>query len=155
MDKFEQKESLIRRRINQNLLKVKNESHEVKALLSLGVQTSKPRRDKYGVTTFYDIYKDLNLCASCTSRKDLLRVCILLATSRNTIAQENIIDVVSIKLGKIKDKDYKYIADLIHLKDARIVEHINDFLCYYLDGFADLHKKYYKQFYNIEKTPLN
>lgn len=149
MDKFGQNESLIRTRINQNLIKVKNESHEVKSLLSLGVQTSKPRRDKYGVDTFYDIYKDLDLCASCTNRKDLLRVCILLATSRNTIAQENIIDVISVKLGKIKDKDYKYIADIIHLKDATIVEHINDFLSYYLDGFETLHKKYYNHYYGI------
>ena len=149
MDKFNQSESLIRTRINQNLLKVKNESHEVKSLLSLGVQTSKPHRDKYGVKTFYDIYKDLDLCANCTCRKDLLRVCILLATSRNTIAQENIIDVVSTKLGRINDKDYKYIAELIHLKDSMIVEHVNDFLSYYLDGFADLHKKYYNQYYGI------
>ena len=36
--------SLINRRINNNVIKVKNESPEIKSLLSLAVQTSKPNK---------------------------------------------------------------------------------------------------------------
>ena len=149
MNEFKPTESLIRRRINDNLLKVKNESSDVKSLLSLGLQTTKSYNDTVEINFHSSAFQDLNLCATFTSRKDLLRACILLATSRNTMAQENILEVIRIKLGKIKDKDYKYIAQLIHLKDPRIVDHVNDFLCYHLNGFVEMHKKYGNHYYGI------
>jgi hypothetical protein len=91
----------------------------------------------------------MNIQTLYTSRKDLLRTCIILATSRNTVAQENLIDVISARLGRIKDKDYHYIAELIHLKDAKIVERVNDFLSYYLIGYDEMHKKYRKNYYFV------
>ncbi len=140
------KQSLIRNRINDNLLKVQDESREVKSLLSLGVQSAKSNDDKC-IDYHYNIHHDLNLSATFTSRKDLLRTCILLATSRNTVAQENLMDVISIKLGRIKDKDYRYIANLIYLKDVRIVNRVNNYLSLNLEGFSEMHKKYGKEFY--------
>ena len=139
--------SLIRTRINSNLLKVKNESSEVKSLLSLAVQTSKPENFKHDPQSFNQICYDMYTHTSRTDRKKLLRTCILLATSRNTIAQENLIEVISKHIGKIKDKDYLFIANLISLKDAREVELVNDFLGYYLDGYTELHNKYCSKYY--------
>ena len=140
------KHSLIRNRINDNLLKVQEESSEVKSLLSLGVQSSKSNDDKCP-DFHHSIHHDLNLSATCTSRKDLLRTCILLATSRNTVAQENLMDVISIKLGRIKDKDYRYIANLVYLKDVQIVNRVNNYLSQNLEGFSEMHKKYGKEYY--------
>jgi len=144
MDKFNRK-SLIRTRINENLLKVKNETPNVKSLLSLSLQRAQVKHEYSPASS--DSLNDLNLAARFTCRKDLLRTSILLATSRNTAAQENLIHVISKKLGKIKDKDYLYIAELIHLKNPEIVERVNDFLSYYLEGFEQMHKKYINKFY--------
>ena len=130
------KEYLLRNRVNNNLLKVNDESSEVKTILSIGLQTSKPTTDNFNV------FNELNFAAACTKRKELLRLCVLLTTSRNTVAQENIMDVIRIKLGRIKDKDYKYIADLICLKDTETVDKANDYLSNNLEGFSELHKKY-------------
>ena len=149
MNNFQKDQRFIRNRINENLLKVAGESTSVKSLLNLSVQTARPGHDKYGPNSRYDVYQDMNLCASCTSRKDLLRTCILLATSRNTVAQENLMDVISIRLGRIKDKDYQYIASLIYLKDTNIVDRVNDYLTYNLSGYEDMHKKYGSKYYGI------
>lgn len=143
------KDLLIRNRINDNLLKVRDESSEVKSLLSLGVQTTKPNNSKYAPNDDFSIFHDLNLAATCTSRKELLRTCILLATSRNTVAQENLMDVICLKLGRIKGKDYRYIANLIYLKDARIVETVNNYLSQNLEGFNEMHKKYCHEYYGF------
>lgn len=132
--------TLLRNRINNNVLKVKDEPSEVKSILSLGLQSAKHDAD-------FSIVHDLNLAASCTSRKELLHVSMLLATSRNTVAQENIMNVISIKLGRIKDKDYKYIANLIYLKDDETVLRVNNYLSNNLEGFDEMHKKYRKNYY--------
>ena len=144
MNGFNIKERLIRNRINENLLKVKDEPAEVKSLLSLGVQTSKVGHEQYG-----HIQHDLLTSARFTSRKDLLNTCILIATSRNTVAQENIMDVVRIRLGRIKDKDYRYIANLIYLKENAIVDRVNAYLSRNLVGFSEMHKKYGKEYYGF------
>lgn len=145
---FDSNNSLIRTRINENLLKVKNESQDVKSLLSLSVQSAKTD-GRFTKTTAIEMLNDINLHSRSTSRHDLLRTAIILATSRNTQAQENLIEVIRFRIGKVKDKDYKFIADLIYLKDPKIVERVNDFLSYYLQGFEDMHKKYYKQYYGM------
>ena len=149
MDKFTSNQSLIRNRINENLLKVKNEAPEVKRLLSIGVQSSKIKYDKYGASCCRSVLGDMDNYARYTSRTDLLRTCILLATSRNTTAQENLIHVISIKLGKIREKDYKYIATLLCTKPTAIVDRVNDFLGYYLEGYTDLHNKYGSKYYEF------
>ncbi len=149
MNEFVPRESFIRNRINENLLKVNNESRYIKRLLNTSVQTSKSHKDKYGQDFRHSLFHDLNLYATYTSREDLLRTCIILATSRNTVAQENLMDVIKLKLGRIKEKDYIYIAKLIYLKDTKTVEHVNDYLSFYLEGFEDCHKKLYKKFYGI------
>lgn len=141
--------SFIRNRINNNLLQVKDESRDVKSLLSLAVQTSKPNKYKHDPHGFNQICYDMFIHTKHTDRKNLLRTCILLATSRNTVAQENLIEVISKHLGKIKEKDYIYVAELIYLKDSKIVEQINDFLGYYLEGYTDLHNKHGAQYYAI------
>ena len=138
-----------RTRINQNLLKVKQESKNVKSLLSLGVQSSLPKTETRSTSSTSPVIDDICYNSRRTSRKDLLRTCILLATSRNTQAQENLINVIRIRLDKIKEKDYKYIADLIYLKDPIIVEKVNAFLCFNLEGYMELHKKFYKHYYTF------
>ena len=140
MNKFN-KQDLLRNRINNNLLKVNDESSQVKTVLSLGLQTSKPTVDNFTA------FKELDFVARRTEREDLLRICILLATSRNTVAQENLMDVISIKLGRIKDKDYKNIADLIYLKDSQTVDKVNEYLSNKLEGFSEMHRKYHKTYY--------
>lgn len=142
------RESLIRTRINENLLKVKTESGDVKSLLSLSLQSSKTKTE-YNTIEHNPFYADMSVYSYKTNRKDLLRTCIILATSRNTIAQENLIEVISTRLGKIKEKDYKYIANLISLKDPYIVEKVNDFLSYHLNGYHEQHRKYYNQYYGV------
>jgi len=139
--------SLIRNRINNNLLKVKDQPSEVKSLLSLAVQTSKPEKYKHDYVGFNQINFDMIKQTGRTNRYDLLSTCIILATSRNTTAQENLIEVIGKHLGKLKDKDYKYIAEQICLKDSKTVAQVNDFLSYYLDGYAELHKKYIDKYY--------
>jgi len=136
-----------RTRINENLLKVKHENRDVKTLLSLGLQTTKPATNDHNSDS--STTDCLNYNTLRTSRKDLLRTCILLATSRNTQAQENLMGVIRIRLGKIKEKDYKYIAELIYLKDPTIVEKVNNFLCFNLEGYRELHKKFYKDYYEF------
>ena len=102
--------NLLRQRINENLLKVKNESSQVKGLLSLDVQSA--RQNEYSYNSAHSVNDELHTHARFTKRKDLLRTSILLATSRNTEAQQNLVDVISLRLGRIKDKDYKYIAEI-------------------------------------------
>ena len=148
MADFTERESFIRNRINENLLKVKNENTNVKALLSTAVEASKPEYD-LDILNLNSIYDGMVNTCRRTKREDLLRTCIILGTSRNTQAQENLICVLRAHLGKIKEKDYKYIADLIYLKDSAIVEKINNFLCYNLYGYNELHKKYYKNYYGF------
>ena len=125
------KKYLLHNHVSTNLLKVNDENSEVKTI-SIGLQTSKPDIDNFNV------FNELNFAAACTKRQELLRLCVLLTTSRNTVAQENIMDVIRIKLGRIKDKDYKYIADLICLKDNETVDNLSN----NLEGFSELHKKY-------------
>ena len=149
MYKFDSNSSLIRSRINDNLLKVSDESSDVKSLLSLSVQSANTERSRCTPTSAIEVLNDINLHSRSTSRHDLLRTAIILATSRNTQAQENLIEVIRFRIGKVKDKDYKFIADLISLKNPKIVERVNDFLSYYLQGFEDMHKKYYKQYYGF------
>lgn len=136
--------SLIRTRINENLLKVKDESADVRKLLKLSLHTT---GDDSLKTTH--AFGDIDFCSRCTSRKDLLRTAIILATSRNTEASENLMDVIATRLGTIKDKDYRYIASLICNKDKVVVERINNLLSFKLNGYFDMHCKYYKQYYGI------
>ena len=90
---------------------------------------------------------DIDLSTCCNSRQDLLRTSILLATSKSTEAQQNIINVISQKLGKIKEKDYKFIADLV-LANGRIsTSQLHSFLCDHIEGYQKLHKKLYKEYY--------
>ena len=149
MNKFDKDTSLIRTRINDNLLKVKDESSEVKNMLSLGLQSTNHDRCKYNSNSFDEVFGDINMYSYYTYRSDLLRTSIILATSRNTEAQENIMNVIRIRLGKIRDKDYKYIANLIYLKNPIIVDKVNDYLCRNLVGFEEMHHKYYKKYYGI------
>ncbi|MBQ8522877.1 MAG: hypothetical protein IJ458_04410 [Clostridia bacterium] len=149
MDKFELDSSLIKRRINDNLLKVKDESKEVKSLLSLGVQSTNPDRCKYDESNFDEVFGDINMYSYYTSRNDLLRTAIILGTSRNTQAQQNIMEVIRIRIGKVRDKDYKFIADLISLKNPIIVDKVNTYLCHNLEGYSELHSKYFKKYYGI------
>ena len=135
---------LINRRINDNLLKVENESSQVKSLLSLGVNTSSDNSQ-----LVEDSLNDMDVYSRHTTRNDLLRTAIILGTSRNTYARENIMNVIRIRLGKIKDKDYKFIADLIYLKNPQIVERVNNYLCQNLVGFSELHGKYFRRYYSI------
>lgn len=139
-------DSLIRTRINENLLKVKDESSDVKSMLSLGVQSSNIGAH-HDASTHIDILNNIDIYSRHTSRHDLLRTAIILATSRNTLAQENLIDVVRLRLGKIKDKDYKFVADLIYLKNPIIVDKVNKYLCLNLPGYDEMYRKYYKQYY--------
>ncbi|MFQ6724371.1 MAG: hypothetical protein ACLRFE_03465 [Clostridia bacterium] len=145
MSIFNTDNRLIRNRINENLLKVKNESPKVKSLLSLSVQSSSINNCEYTNS----ILGDINLASRTTTRTDLLRTVIILATSRNTIAQENLMEVLRIRIGKINDKDYKFIANLISLKNPHIVDKVNNFLCRNLNGYADLHNKYFYKYYGI------
>ena len=135
---------LINRRINDNLLKVENESSQVKSLLSLGVNTSSDNSQ-----LVEDSLNDMDVYSRHTTRNDLLRTAIILGTSRNTYARENIMNVIRIRLGKIKDKDYKFVADLIYLKNPIIVDRVNNYLCHNLIGFSELHSKYFKKYYSI------
>ncbi len=148
MNKFDDS-NLIKRRINENLLKVKDESSEVKSLLSLGLQSTNPDRCKYDSSSFNEVFSDINMYSYYSSRRDLLRTAIILGTSRNTQAQENIMSVIRIRLGKIRDKDYIFIADLISLKNPVIVDKVNAYLCQNLEGFEEMHNKYFKQYYAI------
>lgn len=141
--------SLIRRRINENLLTVKDESQDVKHLLKLSLQTADPLKYDRGSRSITDAYGDLDFYSLYTSRKDLLRTAIILATSRNTVARDNLMDVVSLRLGKIKSKDYKYMANLIYLKDPIIVEKVNTYLSRKLSGFYEMYRKYYAEFYGF------
>jgi hypothetical protein len=149
MNQVDKETNLIRTRINENLLKVKDESSEVKTLLSLGVQSTNVDKCKYDTNSFNEVFNDINMYSYYTSRSDLLRTSILLATSRNTDAQQNIMNVIRIRLGKIRDKDYKFIANLIYLKNPVIVDKVNTYLCYNLEGFEEMHNKYFKRYYQI------
>lgn len=140
---------LIRNRINENLLNVSQESENIKNLLKLSLQTVDLPHPSTDSTFENDAYHNIDFCSRCTSRKDLLRIAIILATSRNTVASENLIHIVSNRLGTIKDKDYRYIANLIFLKDKRIVDRVNKFLSHKLKGFFNMHCKYYKEYYLI------
>ncbi|MBQ7797938.1 MAG: hypothetical protein IJ371_02320 [Clostridia bacterium] len=141
-------ERLIRTRINENLLKVNEQSCQVKSMLKLGLQTSNPVQHEVP-TSIYDVLSNLDSMSYYTSRDNLLRTAIILGTSRNTIAQENIMNVIRERLGKIKDKDYLFIANLISLKDPVIVDKVNAYLCQNLEGFSELHKKYYNKYYIV------
>lgn len=142
------RESLIRTRINENLLKVKNESSDVKRLLSTSLQSAKTKSELNDIS-HNPFYADMDIYSRHTNRKDLLRTCVILGTSRNTTAQENLIDVIKLRLGRIKEKDYKYITDLISAKDPYIVEKVNDFLCFHLDGYREHYRKFYNQHYGF------
>ena len=139
---------LLRSRINENLLPVKDENGKVKSLLSLAINSSKAIQNN-DYASYNDAINDINLYSRRTDRKDLLRACITLGTSRNTEAQENLISVLRIRLGKIREKDYKYIANLISVKDPHIVEKVNKYLCFNLEGYHELHRKFYAEYYGF------
>ena len=148
MSNFDVTSSLINRRINDNLLKVKDENSDVKRLLSVGTHSAKAYIND-DLCSYNDALNDIDVYSRCTSRVDLLRTCIILATSRNSEARNNLMEVIRIRLGRIKDKDYKYIANLIHLKDPKIVERVNNYLSHNLKDYYTLYRKYYKQYYGF------
>ena len=148
MDNFSNQESLIRRRINENLLKVEDESSQVKSLLSLAVESS--HISKYG--SFLEpnnICKEIYKLCRHTKRNDLLRACVILGTSRNKLARKNLIKPIRSQLGTIRKKDYITIAELIYLKDNETVEKVNKFLCKNLDGYSYWHDQLYQTYYGI------
>lgn len=148
---IERNSTLIGRRINENLLKIKNEDSEVKSLLSLAVQTSKPQNYTNDAVGFNQISFDMSKQTRNANEYNLLRTCITLATSRNTTAQENLMEVIDrcliSRYGQIKKRHYEYIANLISLKDPQVVSKVNDFLCENLAGYAELHAKLGNKYY--------
>ena len=127
------------RRINNNVFKVGDESSNVKSLLSLSVQSANPNRD---VTSLTHINYDMDVCSRHTKRKDLIRTAILLATSRNTDAQENLIEIVSARIGRIRDKEFVQISKMLSVKPDKIEEQVNNFLCLHINGYEELYNKY-------------
>ena len=145
------RQSLFRTRINENLLKVSEESSDVKSLLSLGVLSSKSGKNKRGKNLSQCVIDELNasMYKNHIKRKDLLRTCILLGTSRNTKAQQNLIEIISKRLGEIHEDDYKFIAKLIYLNDDEVVSKVNKFLCSHIIGYQALHHKFYNDYYGF------
>ena len=139
---------LIRSRINENLLPVKDEHGKVKSLLSIAVNSAKSIQNN-DFTSYQNDLNDIDLYSRHTKRSDLLRTCIILGTSRNTEAQENLISVMRVRLGKIKEKDYREVAKLISHKDPMLVEKVNNFLSAKLVGYAELHRKFYNEYYGF------
>lgn len=140
---------LIRTRINENLLKVENENYEIKTLLNLAVQSSNPKKYDRGSRSKNDVLFDMEMLSSYTKRKDLLRTAILLGTSRNIKAQQNLINIIRTRLGKIKEDDFEYITKLIYLKDQSIVDKVNAFLCKNLIDYELQYNKFYNKYYVI------
>ncbi len=134
------------RRVNNNVFKVEGESAKVKSLLSLAVQSAKPEHDTISLT---HINYDMDVCSRHTKRKDLVRTAVLLATSRNTTAQENLIQIVSTRLGRIRDKEFHEISKLLSLKSDDLTQQINTFLCLNIDGYEELYNKYNPTYYGL------
>ena len=134
------------RRVNNNVFKVEDESSKVKSLLSLAVQSSKPVHDTISLT---HINHDMDVCSRHTKRKDLVRIAVLLATSRNTTAQENLIEIVRTRLGRIRDKEFHEISKVLSLKSDDLTQQINAFLCLNIDGYEELYDKYNPKYYGL------
>jgi hypothetical protein len=134
------------RRVNNNIFKVQDENSRVKSLLSLAVQSAKPKHD---TDSLAHINYDMKVCSKHTKRKDLIRTALLLATSRNTSAQENLINVVSDKIGRIRDKEFHEISKLLSVKPDSIAQQINQFLCLHINGYSELYNKYSHKYYGL------
>ena len=153
---------LIRTRINENVLKVQNESENVKGLLSIAVRHSKVD-DKtdvcyeyikgYGYIKKYikhktDAHTDMLARVGQLSRDELLHTALLVATSRNKEAQQALISAISRKLGRIDENEYVEMAEYIYNKQPKIANKVNDFLNKHIQGFQEQHQQYYAYFYN-------
>lgn len=134
------------RRVNNNIFKVGNENVKVKSLLSLAVQSSKSNHD---TDSLAHINYDINMCSKHTKRKDLIRTALLLATSRNTTAQENLIQVISDKIGRIRNKEFHEISKLLSVKPDNVAKQINGFLCLNIVGYKELYDKYNYKYYGF------
>ena len=144
-------------RSDNNILKVKDESEDVRALLNMAVTYSRMNENPYKVDkkTYLsinhkqDIYREVSNKAFSVSRNDLLRLAIILATSRNITAQTMLMNEVSLKIRSIGVKDYRYMAKIISKQNDSIAEEINKFLSEHLRNFKKYHYKYFNDYYGI------
>lgn len=126
-----------RRRVNNNIFKVEDEKHLPETFAE---QNCKPTHE----ASFH-----VHISSHRAKRKDLISTALTIATSCTTVAQENIMDTISVRLGKIKDKEYRQIAKELSLKEDEIAEQINEFLCFYINGYEALHNKYCPKYYGL------
>ena len=90
------------------------------------------------------------LCKS--SREDLLHLAILSATTVNDKARRVLIDNISMKLGRIKNKDFNTVLSLLKpCKDRMLVVKVHDYLSEHLEGYADMYDKYCISKFGINK----
>lgn len=134
------------RRINSNIFKVEDESPNVKSLLSMAVSASKLncKTDKYKQLCY-----DISFQSRHTKRRDLIRTLLLLATSRNESAKTILIEIINLRIGAIKEKEYIAIAKVLRKKEDCLANHINEFLCYNVNGYNELHNKHYIKMYEF------
>jgi len=147
---------LIKTRINENILKVKDESENVKNMLSLANTQSKasafPRKWIGGVINLPVSHADeleyeMYIRTGKISRNELLHIAMLLATSRNISAQQRLIGFVAERLGVISAQDYHEMAIYIYNQPENIVNKVNKFLSDNLKGYKELHSKNYAYYY--------
>lgn len=93
------------------------------------------------------ILADVNVIASKRmNRDDLINTAISLATSCTTVAHENIMDTINIRLKKLKNKEYLSIDKKLSEMATEEAEQINDFLCSYINGYEALYNKHHPRF---------
>ncbi len=154
---------MIRTRINNNLIEVKNakpehknkftnnECNNVKRILHAGLETTKPYWQTRGSRSKRTPEQELAILIEfgSSSRKDLLRVAVLLGTSRNEEVRDTIMKHLKQSLGFIDENDYKYITEMIYKKDPIIVDQVNQYLCNNFRGFKHWHEVYFDKYYGV------
>lgn len=145
--------SMISRYNKRNAINVKNESERNKRLLkevvyysNLDVDDDNEVMDK--CITLCNLEDEL--CNS--NREDLLHLAILSATTVNDKARRVIIDNVSMKLGRIKNKDFNTVLTLLKpCKDNMLRLQVHEYLSQNLEGYGDLYNKYCMERYGFGK----
>ncbi len=146
-------QNMVRRYGNRNAINVKNESERNKRLLKEIVYYSNLDADNDNEV----IEKCVALCnledeLYNTSREDLLHLAVLSATTVNDKARRIIIDNVSMKLGKIKNKDFNTILSMLKkCKDPTLVLRVHDYLSQNLQGYNAVYEKYYVAKFGLNK----
>ena len=144
---------MVRKYSNRNAIKVKNESENNKRFMRHLVE--------YVSIDFNNIYeiakqdKRIDVMEAeldRLTREEFLHLAVLSCTTKHPSARRILMDLVTLHLGKIKNKDFNIILNLLKkCEDKSLVFNVHDTLSQHLEGYNKLYTKYCQDKYGYNR----